>query len=104
MEGGKEGEKRPKVIKWLLITYLTLSFYILILITCVILTEIAKLTYLMVINMKEITAQLHWFGHMASLPFGQNSLENLKTLKVFTPIWGQSRNLVLLCGRLWLYF
>jgi len=30
MEGGKEGEKRPKVIKWLFITYLTL---ILILIT-----------------------------------------------------------------------
>jgi hypothetical protein len=104
MEGGKEGEKRPKVIKWFFITYLTLNFYILILITCVILTEIAKLTYLMVINMKEITAQLHWFGHMAFLPFGQNSLENLKTLKVFTPIWGQSRNLVLLCGRLWLYF
>jgi hypothetical protein len=97
MEGGKEGKKKPKVIKWLFKTYLTLNFCILILITCVRLTEIAKITYLMVINKKEISAQ-NWFGHMAFLPFGQNSLENLK---VFTQIWGQSRNL-LLCGRLWL--
>ncbi len=37
---------------------------------------------------KEITAQ-HWFGHMAFLPFAQNWLENLKTLQVFTQIWGQ---------------
>ncbi len=101
MEGGKEGlKKKPKVIKWLFITYLTLNFDILILITSVILTKIAKITDLMVINKKEIAAQ-HWFGHMAFLPFGQNSLENLKTLQVFTQIWGQSRNL-LLCGRLWL--
>ncbi len=69
MEGGKEGEIKPKVIKWLFITYLTLNFYILILITSVILTEIAKIAYLMVINKKELTAQ-HWFGHMAFLSFG----------------------------------
>jgi hypothetical protein len=53
MEGGKEGGKKPKVIKWLFITHLQLNFYILILITCVILTEIAKITYLMVIRKKK---------------------------------------------------
>jgi hypothetical protein len=55
----------------------------------------------LVINKKEITAQ-HWFGHMAFLAFGQSLLENVKTLKVLTQIWGQSRNLLFLCGRLWL--
>jgi hypothetical protein len=51
MEGGKEGEKNKSLLNGYL-TYLTLNFYILILITCVILTEIAKITYLMVIKRK----------------------------------------------------
>ncbi len=49
----KREENKPKVIEWLFITHLKLNFYILILITCVILTEIAKITYLMVIRKKK---------------------------------------------------